>query len=114
MRREVLYLRDVEDACRKVIARTASVERAAFFSDDLLYDAVIRRLEIIGEAVKQLPESITSRRPDIEWQQIGRFRDKVAHHYFGLDEDIIWEVVSAKVPELLAVVVQILAEEVAE
>lgn len=97
-----------------MIARTASVERAAFFSDDLLYDAVIRRIEIIGEAVKQLPESMTNRRPDIEWQQIGRFRDKVAHHYFGPDEDIIWEVVTAKVPSLLDAVVQILAAEESE
>lgn len=111
MRKEVLYLRDVEDSCLKVIERTSDVGRADFFGNDLLYDAVIRRWEIIGKAVKQLPPSLTTTRPDIEWQQIGRFRDKVAHHYFGLDEDIIWGVVKVKVPALLEAVVQILAEE---
>lgn len=111
MRKEVLYLRDIEDSCRKVIERTSRVERADLFADDLLYDAVVRRLEIIGEAVKQLPTTMTASRPDVEWQQIGRFRDKVVHHYFGLDEDIIWDVVKVKVPALLEAVAELLADE---
>ena len=111
MRREVLYLRDIAESCRKVIERTESVERAEFFTNDLLFDAVIRRLEIMGEAVKQIPQLIRERRPDIQWSLIGAFRDKLIHHYFGLDEDVILEVVREKVPELLQAVEAILIEE---
>ena len=112
MRKEALFLGDIADACRRIIERTAEVGRQDFFANDLLFDAVIRRLEIIGEAVKQLPSEIRDQRPEIEWQLIGRFRDKLIHFYFGLDEDIIWDVVRERVPELLGAVEAILNEEI--
>ncbi len=63
-------------------------------------DAVVRNLEVIGEAVKQLPHDVRSASPDVEWQKIAGLRDILIHAYFGIDVDIIWDVVSNKLPAL--------------
>ena len=61
----------------------------------------VRNLAIIGEAVKQLPQDFRDDHPHVEWQKIARFRDVVIHHYFAVDEQIVWDIVQNKVPELL-------------
>jgi len=63
-------------------------------------DAVIRNLEIIGEAAKMVPESIRTRFPLVEWKKIAGLRDILAHHYFEVDLDIIWDILQNKLPEL--------------
>jgi uncharacterized protein with HEPN domain len=63
-------------------------------------DAVIRNLEIIGEATKMIPESIRVRYPSVEWKKIAGLRDILAHHYFEVDLDIIWDIVQNKLPGL--------------
>jgi uncharacterized protein with HEPN domain len=65
------------------------------------YDAVLRNLEVIGEAVKNLPEDARSCAPGIEWKKIAGLRDVIAHGYFGVDDEILWSIVRDKVPELL-------------
>jgi uncharacterized protein with HEPN domain len=76
------------------------MDRAAFEADERTYDAVVRNLELIGEAVKQLPDLARALAPGIEWRKIAGTRDFLAHAYFGIDGDILWDVVSNKVPEL--------------
>ncbi len=74
-------------------------------------DAVLRNLEIIGEAVKKIPNEVRARQPAIEWRKIAGLRDIVVHDYFGINMAIVWEVVQRRLPELYQAVVALLDEE---
>lgn len=73
-------------------------------------DAVIRNLEIIGEAVRQIPESVRSGMPEVPWTQIAGMRNVLAHAYFGIDPDIVWDVVTNKIDPLTNAVAAYLAK----
>ena len=76
----------------------------------LVYDAVLRNLEIPGEASKNIPDEIRRRYPEIEWRKVAGLRDVLAHFYFGLEEETLWDVVRNKVPALLAILERIREE----
>lgn len=78
--------------------------REGLTGDQLVTDAVLRNIEIIGEATKHLPEDIRAKMPTIAWKKIAGMRDWLSHVYHSVDPDIVWEVVEAKVPELLRAV----------
>lgn len=67
----------------------------------MVFDAVMRNLEIIGEASRYIPEEVHVKHPEIEWRKIIALRNIVVHEYFGIDLDIIWDLVENKIPELL-------------
>ena len=96
-----LYWDDAIQSCEKVLRYTADMDRVAFEADERTFDAVVRNLEIIGEAAKKLPLEARTRAPGIEWRKIAGFRDVVAHAYFGIDKAILWDIVTNKVPPLL-------------
>lgn len=96
-----LYWEDILTACRKIGRFVSGMDKDAFLRDERTYDAVLRNLEVIGEAAKRLPEDIRRAVPMIEWRKIAGLRDIIAHGYFGVDHDILWNVVADKVPELL-------------
>ena len=79
-----VYLEDIRDAIGKVKRYTTGLTREAFETDDKTVDAVVRNLQIIGEAVKMIPESIRLAHPNIEWKKIAGLRDILAHQYFGV------------------------------
>jgi uncharacterized protein with HEPN domain len=91
---------DIFDAIGAIREYTQSLTREAFGRDRKTVDAVLRNLEVIGEAVKQVPMDVRSAHPDVEWQKIAGLRDILIHAYFGVDLDIIWDVVSKKLPVL--------------
>src|SRR5947209_1428120 len=95
------FLDDIRHACEKVLRYTAGLTFEQFVADERTYDAVLRNLSIIGEAVKQVPQAFRDQYPDLEWRKIARFRDIVVHHYFAVDEQIVWDIVQNKAPELL-------------
>jgi uncharacterized protein with HEPN domain len=85
---------------RKGTALCCGNDSRGIFADDRTYDAVVRNLEIIGEASKQIPESVQQSLSQIEWPKIGRMRNVLAHVYFGVDPDVLWNVIQHKIPEL--------------
>ncbi len=95
-----MYLDDVEASCAKIERFTTGMTQAAFQQDERTFDAVVRNLEIIGEASKHIPDEITRRMPGVEWRKVAGLRDVIAHAYFGIDENIIWDIVANKVCEL--------------
>ncbi len=71
---------------------------------------MIRNLEIIGEASKSVPHAVRSSYPEIDWARIGGLRDVLIHHYFGIDLEIIWDIIQTKLPNLEAQIERILSE----
>jgi uncharacterized protein with HEPN domain len=95
-----LYLHDIQWACSKIGRYVEGLSRDQFLADEKTYDAVVRNLEIIGEAVKHIPDAQRALYTQVEWRKIAGMRDWLAHAYFGIDPDILWDAVSRKVPEL--------------
>jgi uncharacterized protein with HEPN domain len=79
--------------------------------NELVYDAVLRNLEVLGEAAKKVPEDVRNRYPWVEWRAIAGLRDVLAHAYFALDDATLWDIVARKVPALAEALRQILEEE---
>lgn len=100
-----LYLKDILNAIESIEEFTAGMDYDAFVADDKTMSAVIRKLEIIGEAVKQLPEEILLQHPEIPWKRIAGMRDKLIHFYFGVDSHLVWQTIRNRLPALKAVVV---------
>jgi len=84
-----LYLEDIEEACKRILRYTDSLSYAAFVEDQKTFDAVVRNLEIIGEAVKHIPSDVRDWYSSVAWSKITGLRDIVAHEYFGLDIDML-------------------------
>jgi uncharacterized protein with HEPN domain len=96
-----LYVADMVEACERVLRFTKDVERADLAAGTMVHDAVLRNLEVLGEAAKRVPAEIRALAPAVAWRRIAGLRDVLAHAYFGVDEDIIWDVVRTEVPALL-------------
>ena len=97
-----LYLEDILEAGRKIQGFCMGMDEGAFLGNDLVSDAVVRNLEIIGEAAKRVPGEWRAQAPEVPWREIAGFRDVIAHAYFGLDLGIVWRVVQEDLPQLLA------------
>lgn len=98
-RDERLYLADILDAIDRIVAYTAS-GRDAFFADPMIQDAVIRNLEVMGEAARSIGQATRARHPGVPWRQMVGIRDRVIHGYFRVDLEIVWEIVATELPDL--------------
>lgn len=94
------FLGDIQEAIKRIISYTAEMSYEEFLSDLKTQDAVVRNIEIIGEAAKNLTVGFKEVHKDIEWKQIAGMRDKIVHFYFGVKWDIVWDVVKNKLPDL--------------
>jgi len=110
MKSEFLYLHHIRERCERV-AGCVRAGREAFFADAVYQDAVMRNLEIIGEAAKRVSPELRARLADQPWRQIAGFRDVLIHDYPNLDLERVWLVASRDVPELLRAIEGFLTEQ---
>ncbi|MFH1856791.1 MAG: DUF86 domain-containing protein [Candidatus Omnitrophota bacterium] len=96
MRDYALYVEDILDSVLKIKRYVKGKNFEKFSRDEKTIDAVIRNFEIMGEAVRQLPKRIRDKYPDIEWKAIIDFRNVIIHEYFGIDLEIIWDIIETK------------------
>ena len=102
-------LQHMPDAAKRIAAFTSGGRRADLDSDDKLALAIVRLLEICGEAAKAVSHAIKARHPQVPWAAIGRTRDRLIHGYFNVDLDIVWQIVSTDIPPLISQLDGILA-----
>ncbi len=95
-----LLCADIAEAVERILSYTSEMTYSEFISDIRTQDAVIRNLEILGEAVKNLPPSFTEQYPEVPWRFIAGMRDKLIHHYFGVSLEIVWETAQSDIPVL--------------
>ncbi len=113
MKDDRVYLLHIRDAIQRVIEYTADGE-TAFFADTKTQDAVVRNLEIIGEAVKKLSKELRDANPGTPWKRIAGMRDKMIHEYFGINLRLVFEVVRLELPKLktqVAVLIERLSKD---
>ncbi len=108
----VEYLRHILDECEFILfAVSDNLSKEQLLKDETLKRAVVRSLEIIGEATKKLPDNLKNEWPAVQWKNIAGMRDKLIHDYFGINYSIVWDVIRNKIPELKNTVQQILEHE---
>lgn len=103
------YLLHIRDAVERIVSYSVG-GRSEFMGDPKTQDAILRNLEIVGEAAKRLSEETRLRASGVPWKAIAGMRDKLAHHYFGVDLAIVWLVVERDMPPLRAEVGRLLGE----
>ena len=91
-----LYIKDILDCIERVEEFVGDMNFDEFLVDDKTSSAVVRKLEIIGEATKNIPKSITQKYDEVPWKEMARMRDKIIHFYFGVDYEIVWNVIKER------------------
>ena len=104
------YLTDILESIRRIEEYTENLTIESFKKNQLIQDAVVRNLEITGEAVKNIPNNVKSRNPNVEWKKIAGLRDILIHAYFGIDTDIVWDIIKNKLPELKIEILELLTD----
>jgi uncharacterized protein with HEPN domain len=101
-RRHLLFIKDMLDAADGIDAFVRGMGFDDFAADDKTVSAVVRKLEIIGEAAKNVPAAVRERHGSLPWSRLAKMRDRLAHGYFAVDNEIVWKVVTEELPVLKA------------
>ncbi|MGQ0836000.1 MAG: HepT-like ribonuclease domain-containing protein [Gammaproteobacteria bacterium] len=95
-----MFLGDMREACDRILAYSDELGRDTFDHHGIAYDAIVRNIELPGEAARHVPAEVRGRCAEIEWTKIVALRNILVHGYFGIDDDILWDVVQNRVPQL--------------
>ena len=96
-----LYVHDMIEVCGRVLSYTEGLDRRTFLADSRTHDATLRNLELVGEAATHVPSEVRKAHPDIPWHAIIGTRNRLAHGYLHMSDDIIWSIIQDAVPELV-------------
>ena len=96
-----LYVQDMIEFAAKVLSYTGGMDRETLIADERTYDAVLRNIELVGQAAAHVPDRVRDAHPEIEWRRRVVPRNRVAHGYVGIDNDVVWDVVQTDIPDLL-------------
>lgn len=110
-RRDRDYLNDIREAIQRISAYTAGLTYEEFMKDIKTQDAVVRNLEIIGEATKNLSAALKKSSPKIPWKDLMGMRDKMIHHYFGVNYEIVWTIAREELAGFLPQIEEIVKKE---
>jgi uncharacterized protein with HEPN domain len=110
-RADVDFLSDSKEAILRINIYVENLGYEEFLEDTKTQDAVVRNLEIIGEAIKNISEGLKKKYPQIRWKDLAGVRDKLIHHYFGVNFDIVWSVVKEELPGILLQLEKILKND---
>ena len=105
------YLRDILDAIDKVAEFAPGDDFGSFAGDAKTTFAVVRALEIIGEAAKQIPDDVRQKYPTVPWREMTGMRDKLTHEYFGVNLEVVWKTIRRDLPSMKPLIAQMLADE---
>jgi uncharacterized protein with HEPN domain len=87
------YVEDMPGFCDKLSLYTQGLDRRSFTADSMRYDAVLRNLELIGEAATHVPSDVRAKAPDVPWRMVIAVRNRLIHGYLGIDDDTLWSIV---------------------
>lgn len=102
------FIQDILNCMEKIENYTAKMTYSDFVANSLVFDAVIRNLEIIGEAAKNVPEEIRNRYPQVPWRSMIGLRNILIHEYFGVDNEIVWEIIKTDLPAIKPILLNML------
>jgi len=104
------YVEDIVTAIADIEQFVKGMEFEEFSKDKKTVFAVVRAIEIIGEAARQIPESLKNKHTEVPWKEMAGIRNKIAHEYFGVDVEVIWDTVKRNIPELKPLIIHMLQE----
>ena len=104
-------MKHIQDECSYLIAVCHNLEFNVFLEDETLKQAIVRSLEIIGEATKKIPADFKVKWSNIQWKNMAGMRDRLIHDYIGVNYNIVWDVVTNKIPSISVQINQILLKE---
>lgn len=110
MNKDINYLKHIDEYIERIQKSTNKITKNNFENDEDLQDSCLRRIEVIGEAVKNISNSLKKKYPEIEWAKIAGTRDIIIHAYFSVDLDLVWDIIKRDIPLLKKQITKILKD----